>query len=106
MNEYIYKSFSDKFESYKLRHELVSDIRYPNNINYAVLDPTNIGGHLELKYVKNKYDNEGDRNPYLQNMNPNIRIPYCKPYWSDKEPNPFGYPLSLTQLGYSTQKTL
>ena len=70
------------------------------------MDPTNIGGHLELKYVKNKYGNEGDRNPYLQNMNPNIRIPYCKPYWSDKEPNPFGYPLSLTQLGYSSQKTL
>ncbi len=106
MNEYIYKSFSDKFESYKLRHELVSDIRYPNNINYAVMDPTNIGGHLELKYVKNKYDNDGDRNPYLQNMNPNIRIPYCKPYWSDKEPNSFGYPSSLTQLVYSTQKTL
>ena len=106
MNEYIYKSFSEKFESQKLGHELLSDIRYPNNINYAVMDPTNIGGHLELKYVKNKYDNEGDRNPYLQNMNPNIRIPYCKPYWSDKEPNPFGYPLSLTQLGYSTQKTL
>jgi hypothetical protein len=106
MNEYIYKSFSEKFESQKLRHELLSDIRYPNNINYAVMDPTNIGGHLELKYVKNKYDNEGDRNPYLQNMNPNIRIPYCKPYWSDKEPNPFGYPLSLTQLGYSSQKTL
>ena len=106
MNEYIYKSFSDKFESYKLRHELLSDIRYPNNINYAVMDPTNIGGHLELKYVRNKYDNEGDRNPYLQNMNPNVRIPYCKPYWSDKEPNNFGYPLSLTQLGYSSQKPL
>jgi hypothetical protein len=106
MNEYIYKSFSEKFESQKLRHELLSDIRYPNNINYAIMDPININGHLELKYVKNKYDNEGDRNPYLQNMNPNIRIPYCKPYWSDKEPNPFGYPLSLTQLGYSSQKTL
>jgi hypothetical protein len=41
-------------------------------------------------------------------MNPDARVPYssCKPYWSDKEPNPFGYPLSLTQLGYSTQKTL
>ena len=106
MNEYIYKSFSDKFESYKLRHELLSDIRYPNNINYAVMDPTNIGGHLELKYVRNKYDNEGDRNPYLQNMNPNVRIPYCKPYWSNKEPNNFGYPLSLTQLGYYSQKPL
>ena len=70
------------------------------------MDPTNIGGHLELKYVRNKYDNEGDRNPYLQNMNPNVRIPYCKPYWSDKEPNNFGYPLSLTQLGYSSQKPL
>jgi hypothetical protein len=39
-------------------------------------------------------------------MNPNIKIPYCKPYWSDKEPNPFGYPLSLTQLGHSTQKNI
>ena len=106
MNEYIYKSFSEKFESQKLRHELFRDIRYPNDINYAVMDPTNIGGHLELRYVKNKYDNEGDRNPYLQNMNPNVRIPYCKPYWSDKEPNNFGYPLSLTQLGYSSQKPL
>ena len=106
MNEYIYKSFSEKFESQKLRHELFRDIRYPNDINYAVMDPTNIGGHLELRYVKNIYDNEGDRNPYLQNMNPNVRIPYCKPYWSDKEPNNFGYPLSLTQLGYSSQKPL
>jgi hypothetical protein len=41
MNEYIYKSFSDKFESQKLRHDLLSDIRYPNDINYAVRDPTN-----------------------------------------------------------------
>ena len=40
----------------------------------------------------------------LENMNPNIRIPYCKPYWSDTEPNNFGYPLSLTQLGYLSQK--
>ena len=29
MNEYIYKSFTDKFESQKLRHDLLSDIRYP-----------------------------------------------------------------------------
>ena len=100
---YIYKSFSDKFEGYKLRHELLGDIRYPNNINYAVLDPTNINGHVELRYVQNNYDNF-ERNPYLQNMNPNIRIPYCKPYWSDNEPNNFGYPLSLTQLGYYGQK--
>jgi hypothetical protein len=106
MNEYIYKSFSDKFESQKLRHDLLSDIRYPNDINYAIMDPTNVGGHLELSYVKNIYDNEGERNPYLQNMNPNARYPYCKPYWSDKEPNPFGYPLSLTQLGYLTQNPL
>jgi hypothetical protein len=103
MNEYIYKSFSDKFEGYKLRHELLGDIRYPNDINYAVLDPTNINGHVELRYVQNSYDNF-ERNPYLQNMNPNIRIPYCKPYWSDNEPNNFGYPLSLTQLGYYGQK--
>jgi hypothetical protein len=76
MNEYIYKSFSDKFEGYKLRHELLGDIKYPNDINYAVLDPTNINGHVELRYVQNSYDNF-ERNPYLQNMNPNIRIPYC-----------------------------
>jgi hypothetical protein len=103
MNEYIYKSFSDKFEGYKLRHELLGDIKYPNDINYAVLDPTNINGHVELRCVQNNYDNF-ERNPYLQNMNPNIRIPYCKPYWSDNEPNNFGYPLSLTQLGYYGQK--
>ena len=53
MNEYIYKSFSEKFESQKLRHELLSNIRYPNDINYAVMDPTNTNGHLELIYVKN-----------------------------------------------------
>ena len=39
-------------------------------------------------------------------MNPDARVPYCKPYYSDTEPNNFGYPLSLTQLGYSSQKTL
>ena len=105
MNEYIYKSFSEKFESQKLRHELLSNIRYPNDINYAVMDPTNTNGHLELIYVKNAYKNE-ERNPYLQNMNPNVNFPYCKPYWTDKEPNNFGYPLSLTQLGYYSQKTL
>ena len=52
MNEYIYKSFSDKFESQKLRHDLLSDIRYPNDINYAVMDPTNINGHVELRYFR------------------------------------------------------
>ena len=101
MNEYIYKSFSGKFESEKLRHELLSNIRYPNDINFATMDPTNINGHLELSYVKNAYQNE-ERNPYLQNTNPDIRIPYCKPYWSDKEPNNFCYTLSLIQLGYNT----
>ena len=105
MNEYIYKSFSDKFESYKIRHELLSEIRYPNDINFAIMDPTNIGQHVESSYVKNIYDNS-ERNPYLQNMNPNVIFPYCKPYYSDKEPNNFGYPLSLTQLGYYTQNPL
>ena len=65
MNEYIYKSFNDKFESQKLRHDLLSNIRYPNNINFAIMDPTNVGGYLELSYVKNNYSNEGERNPYL-----------------------------------------
>ncbi len=81
----------------------LSDIRYPNDINYAVMDPTYINGHVELRYVQNIYD-KFERNTYLQNMNPNARVPYCKPYWSDKEPNNCGYPLSLTQLGYSGQK--
>ncbi len=66
-----------------------------------MLDPTSINGHVELRYVQNSYDNF---DPYLQNVNPNIGIPYCKPYWSDHEPNNFGYPLSLSKLGYSSQK--
>jgi len=97
MNEYIYKSFSDKFESYKQREELVNKIRYFNDIDYAKMDPTND--------VKNIYDNS-ERNPYLQNMNTNAVYPYCKPYYSDKEPNNFGYPVSLMYLGYNTQKPL
>ena len=104
MNEYIYKSFSDKFESYKQRQELVNSIRYFNDIDFSKMDPTNIGQHVELSYVKNIYENS-ERNPYLQNMNPNIKFPYCKPYYSDKEPNNFGYPVSLTYLGYATQNT-
>ncbi len=67
------------------------------------MDPTKINGHVELRYVQNIYDNF-ERNPCLQNMNPDARVPYCKPCYSDKEPNNFGYPLSLTQLGYSGQK--
>ena len=59
----------------------------------------------ELSCVKNIYDNF-ERNPYLQNMNPNIRVPYCKPYYTDKEPNNLGYPVSLTNLGYNTQKNI
>ena len=51
MNEYIYKSFSDKFESYKQREKLVNSIRYYNDINFANMDPTNIGQHSELSYV-------------------------------------------------------
>ncbi len=69
------------------------------------MDPTNINGHVELRYVQNIYDNF-ERNRYLQNMNPDARVPYCKPYYCDKEPNNFGYPLSLAQLGYSAQKAL
>ena len=105
MNEYIYKSFSDKFESYKKREELVNNIRYFNDVDFAKMDPTNVGQHLELSYVKNIYDNS-ERNPYLQNMNPDVKYPYCKPYYSEKEPNNFGYPVSLTQLGYYTQNPL
>ena len=74
MNEYIYKSFSDKFESYKQRQELSNNIRYYNDINFANMDPTNIGQHSELSYFKNIYNNS-ERNPYLQNMNPNIKFP-------------------------------
>ena len=96
MNEYIYKSFSDKFESYKQRQELADSIRYFNDIDFAIKDQTNIGQHVELSYVKNIYDNS-ERNPYLQNMNPDVKYPYCKPYYSEKEPNNFGYPVSLTQ---------
>jgi hypothetical protein len=105
MNEYIYKSFSDKFESYKQRQELADSIRYFNDIDFAIKDQTNIGQHVELSYVKNIYDNS-ERNPYLQNMNPDVKYPYCKPYYSEKEPNNFGYPVSLTQLGYYTQNPL
>ena len=78
MNEYIYKSFSDKFESYKQRQELADSIRYFNDIDFAIKDQTNIGQHVELSYVKNIYDNS-ERNPYLQNMNPDVKYPYCKP---------------------------
>lgn len=105
MNEYIYKSFSDKFESYKIREELANSIRYYNPIDFATMDPTNVGQHLELLYVEKNY-NESERNPYLQNMNPNVKFPYCKPYYSNKEPNNFGYPVSLMDLGYNTQKPL
>ena len=105
MNEYIYKSFSDKFESYKQRQELADSIRYFNDIDFAIKDQTNIGQHVELSYVKNIYYNS-ERNPYLQNMNPDVRYPYCKPYYSENEPNNFGYPVSLTQLGYYTQNPL
>ena len=105
MNEYIYKSFNDKFESYKQREELVNNIRYFNDIDYAKMDPTNVGQHLELSYVKNIYDN-AERNPYLQNMNPNVVYPYCKPYYSENEPNNFVYSTSLMYLGYNTQKPL
>ena len=105
MNEYIYKSFSDKFESYKQRQELADSIRYFNDIDFAIKDQTNIGQHVELSYVKNIYDNS-ERNPYLQNMNTNVVYPYCKPYYSENEPNKFGYPVSLMYLGYNTQKKL
>ena len=105
MNEYIYKSFNDKFESYKQREELVNNIRYLNDVDFANMDPTNIGQHVELSYVQNIYDNS-ERNPYLKNMNPNVIYPYCKPYYSENEPNNFGYSTSLMYLGYNTQKPL
>ena len=88
MNEYIYKSFNDKFESYKQREQLVNNIRYFNDIDYANMDPTNIGQHSELSYVKNIYSNS-ERNPYLQNMNPNVVYPYCKPYYTENDRNTF-----------------
>ncbi len=72
---------------------LVSKKRYFSDINFAKMNPTNVGQHLELSYVKNMYDNS-ERNQYLQNMNPNVIYSYCKPYYSDKEPNHFGYPVS------------
>ncbi len=39
-------------------------------------------------------------------MNTNAVYPYCKPYYSDNEPNNFGYHVSLMYLGYNTQKPL
>jgi hypothetical protein len=78
MNEYIYKSFNYKFESYKPRDELVNNIQYFNDIDYANMDPTNVGQHLELSYIKNINSNS-ERNPYLQNMTQRLegRLPGC-----------------------------
>ncbi len=61
-------------------------------LKISVMGPTNENEPLELKYHF-KIENE-ERNPYLRNMYPNIRISYCTSYWSDKKPNNFGYPLS------------
>ena len=83
----------------KQRQDLSNNIRYFNDIDFSIKDPTNIGQHVELSHVQNIYDNS-ERNSDLQNMNPNVIQPYCKPYYSDYEPNNFGHPVSLIHVGY------
>ena len=37
---------------------LVNNIRYYNDINFANMDPTNIGQHVELSYVQKSSSTE------------------------------------------------
>jgi hypothetical protein len=107
MNVYTYKPYVEKFQSYSDRNVTHNKIRPPNDIAFSKLDPTNNGPLINNIYYVNSVRNYDHlNNPYDRLVNPNfIVLPYCKPYWTQREPNDaFGRPISQTYLGYNLQK--
>jgi len=106
MSDYSYKPIQTYFDAVKRREVLGQKVRFPNNVNFAVLDPTNKPPHKTTYYTPNTvlyYDHL--HNPYDHDVNPNFHaLPYCPGYWSSQEPNNFGHPISTAYYGYNTQK--
>jgi hypothetical protein len=109
MSNYSYKPIQTYFDAFKRRETITQDVRYPNNIAYAIMDPTNTPPNRTTLYTPNTLLNfDHLHNPYDRDVNPNFHtLPYCRGYWSQTEPNDhFGRPISTTYYAYNTQKKI
>ena len=109
MSNYSYKPIQTYFDAFKRRETITQDVRFPNHIKYAIMDPTNTPPHRTTLYTPNTLLNfDHLHNPYDRDVNPNFyTLPYCRGYWSPTEPKDhFGRPISTTYYAYKTQKNL
>ena len=107
MSNYSYKPIQTYFDAFKRRETITQDVRYPNNIKYAIMDPTNTPPNRTTLYTPNTLLNfDHLHNPYDRDVNPNFQtLPYCRGYWTQTEPKDhFGRPISTTYYAYNTQK--
>ena len=109
MSNYSYKPIQTYFDAFKRRETITQDVRYPNNIAYAIMDPTNTSPNRTTLYTPNTLLNfDHLHNPYDRDVNPNFHtLPYCRGYWTQTEPKDhFGHPISTTYYAYNTQKKI
>ena len=109
MSNYSYKPIQTYFDAFKRREILSKDMRFPNNIKFAELDPTNTASTRGTLYNPNTLLNfDHLHNPYDHDVNPNfLTLPYCKGYWNQSETKDhFGRAISLANYGFSTQKKI
>ena len=99
MSNYSYKPIQTYFDAFKRRETITQDVRYPNNIKYAIMDPTNTPPNRITLYTPNTLLNfDHLHNPYDHDVNPNFHThPYCRGYWTQREPKDhFRRPISTT----------
>ena len=53
MSNYSYKPIQTYFDAFKRRETITQDVRYPNNIKYAIMDPTNTPPNRTTLYTPN-----------------------------------------------------
>ena len=73
MSNYSYKPIQTYFDAFKRRETITQDVRYPNNIKYAIMDPTNTPPNRTTLYTPNTLLNfDHLHNPYDHDVNPNF----------------------------------
>ena len=73
MSNYSYKPIQTYFDAFKRRETISQDVRYPNNIAYAIMDPTNTPPNRTTLYTPNTLLNfDHLHNPYDHDVNPNF----------------------------------
>ena len=108
MSYYTYKPLIDSHESFQKRATTDDKFRFPNNIYFAVMDPTNTLPSKPIFSPNTVLNYDHLNNPYNRDVNPNFyTLPYCPGYYTQEEPKDhFGRPISTTYYALNSQKKI